>query len=117
MDLLRNLQELVQAEEEARDFKIFIAPEGEDDDIHELEVVLQDIIDHYTCNIGDEDEYDEACQVSTALQAYFGLRESMHLPNIVATVPPRGHSYTRARFNSGLFYCPIGCQECKEGMT
>jgi len=36
-----------------------MALEGEDDEPVEQEVVLQDIIDHYTSNVGNEVELDE----------------------------------------------------------
>jgi hypothetical protein len=74
-----------------------MAPEGEDDEPDEQEVVLQDIIDHYTSKVGedepdddepDDDEPDEddeptpppslneAHQALATLQAYFESRES-----------------------------------------
>jgi hypothetical protein len=64
-----------------------MALEGEDDEPDEQEVVLQDIIDHYTSNVDvdDEDEDDEpapppslneAHQALATLQAYFESRDS-----------------------------------------
>jgi hypothetical protein len=66
-----------------------MALEGEDDEPDEQEVVLQDIIDHYTSNVdvdvNDKDEDDEpapppslneAHQAFTTLQAYFKSRDS-----------------------------------------
>ena len=65
-----------------------MAPEGEDDEPDKQEVVLQDIIDHYTGNVGSEvdpDEDDElaslpslnnAYQALATLQSFLNTRES-----------------------------------------
>ena len=88
MDLLRHAQEVGLVVEDARDFETFMAPEGEDDEPDEQEVVLQDIIDHYTGNAGCEAEPDEddgptpppllnkAHQALETLQSFFETRES-----------------------------------------
>jgi hypothetical protein len=101
IDLLRSAQEVGQVVEDARDLETFMAPEGEDDEPDEQEVVLQDMIDHYTSKVGedepdddepdddepDDDEPDDdepipppslnaAHQALATLQAYFESRES-----------------------------------------
>ena len=50
-----------------------MALEGEDDEPVEQEVVLQDIIDHYTGNVGNEvklDEDDELTPTPSLSEAY-----------------------------------------------
>jgi hypothetical protein len=54
-----------------------MVPEGEDDESVEQEVVLQDIIDHYTGNVVNEvepDEDDEPTPTRRPTLALFQLR-------------------------------------------
>ena len=71
-----------------------MAPESEDDKPDEQEVVLQDIINHYTGNAGCEAEPDkddeptpplllnEAHQALKTLQSFFKTRESSTINDI-----------------------------------